>query len=234
MAHPDDVRRPWPPRALVIQSPSVGAGSVRGPQEFLSLEYVSDPVTALLDLGHLAPDAVLVPTDAEGMNVPALVRGVRQWAGVPVLVVLGYDVDAAAVAAEAVAVGCDGLLSVPMTTADISARLGDLTTTPHTRARGLLTVAGVTVDLDAMRVVSADGQEAALSSLQFACLVRLARAAPAFLPTDVLADDLGLLGDNVEERTRRVVYRLRQRLIEAGCPGDLLESVRGRGYRLQT
>lgn len=81
-------------------------------------------------------------------------------------------------------------------------------------------------------VAASEGRAAVLSSLQFACLVQLARAAPAFIATEELADELGLLGANADERTRRVVHRVRQRLIEAGCAPDLLVNVRGQGYRL--
>ncbi|QDO88145.1 hypothetical protein FNH13_07115 [Ornithinimicrobium ciconiae] len=218
---------------MVIQSPSLPAGSITGDQASLSLDYIADPVTALLALDHLVPDALVVPTDVVGVSTAALVSGVRQWSGVPVVVALGQDVTAITVAAEAVAAGCHGLLSVPLTTTEIAARIRDvLGVQVHSRARGVLAVPGLQVDLDAMRVLAPGGREVTLSSLQFACLVRLLRAAPAFLSTAELADELGLLGANADERTRRVVHRLRRRLIESGCTADLLENVRGQGYRV--
>ncbi|USQ76660.1 winged helix-turn-helix domain-containing protein [Ornithinimicrobium cryptoxanthini] len=224
----------WPPRVVVIQSPSLPAGAITGDQASLSLDYVADPVTALLELDRLAPDALIVPTDVVGVSVPDLVSGVCQWSEVPVLVALGHDAAAATVAAEAVAAGCHGLLSVPLTTVGVAARVGEvLGRQVQSRARGVLAVPGLKVDLDGMRVLSPTGREVTLSSLQFACLVRLLRTAPAFMATEELADELGLLGTNAAERTRQVVHRLRRRLIEAGCATDLLETVRGQGYRLR-
>lgn len=224
----------WPPRVVVIQSPSLPAGSITGDQGSLSLDYVADPVTTLLALESLAPDALVVPTDVVGISVPALVQGVRLWSELPVVVVLGQDATAAAVAAEAIAAGCHGLVSVPLTTAGLAARIGEvLGRQVQSRTRGVLALPGLQIDLDAMRVLAPGGREVTLSSLQFACLVRLVRTAPTFLSTEELGDELGILGANADERTRRVVFRLRRRLIEAGCATDLLENVRGQGYRVR-
>lgn len=225
----------WPPRVLLVESDGLRRGGVRADARDRSLDlgWVADPYLALLMLGCGPwPSALVLPTDLVPDPVPVL-ESVRSWCSVPVLLAMTADPGAGDVAARAVEAGCSGLLSVPFGETTLSQVVGRQSAGEWSRPVGVIEVAGVIIDPSGLTVSAPDGTRAQLSGMQFACLHYLAQCWPAVVRLPELADHLGLDGTHPAERTRRLIARLRHHLEPLGPAGDVIQNVRGVGYRLR-
>lgn len=225
----------WPPRVILIESPGLPTGSVQGAgrDHGLDLRWVSDPFSALLLLGRDGATGLVVPTDLETADVAQLTASVVSWGDVPVLVAMSPEESAAAVAGRAVETGCSGLLPVPFGEDQLATALSRAARNEWGWPAEVIVVGGVTIDAGGLTVTGPDGVRVQLSSMQFACLHLLAVARPSVVRLEALADHLGLAGEHGPERTRRLVARLRHQMAAVAGGVDLVENVRGVGYRLR-
>lgn len=225
----------WPPRVLLVESPGLRPGNVSGSLSARHIEvaWVSDAYTALLMLGRGAGVAGLVlPTDLDPDPVPVAVS-VMSWCDAPVFLALTSESGAAETATRGIEVGCSGLISTPFDEGALAAAVLRLAGADNSLASNAIVIGGVTIDAGGLTVTGSDGVRVQLSNMQFACLHHLAIAWPAVVRLHDLADHLGLAGPHEADRTRRLVARLRHHLTTVMGGMDLVENVRGAGYRLR-
>lgn len=226
----------WPLRVLAVTSPGLTEGAVEadGTERDVAVDYLDDPFAALVEVAQGRAGALVVPSDLTLAQPVALVSSLSQWDTMPVLLAVLDHPGAAAVAEQAVAAGCAGLLSPPLRQRDLAGVLSRLVrrSAPASSAVSRQ-VAGVQVDLAGLTVTGPEGTRVQLGGLQFAALARLVEAWPAVVPVTDLAAAVGMVGEHEVDRTRRLVARLRRQLLPATGPG-FVENVRGLGYRLRS
>ena len=225
----------WPLRVLVVESPSLPAGSVRVEVHARDLEVwsVPDVYAALLALGDDTPAAVVLPTDLVGADPAQVTASIVARHDLSVLVALAHDEGAVEIAGRAVEAGCAGLVPIPVEEEHLCSAVSRAARLERGGPSDRLLVGGVTIDLAGLTVTGGDGTRVQLSGMQFTCLYLLARAWPRPVRLETLATQLGLGGDHGHDRTRRLVARLRHHIAPVTDGRELIENVRGVGYRIR-
>lgn len=178
------------------------------------------------------PHAVLLDQMMPGKSGREIVREIRahvQFADLPIMMVTGLDAEVEKV--ESLGEGADDYVTKPFSIREVIARINALirrSQAAHRANQKSIVVRDLTVDLVAHRV-SLRGKEVPLTLTEFKILVELLRQCGQVLTRDRLREKaLGNL--NVTDRTIDVhMASLRKKLEEIG---DLIETVRGVGYRL--
>lgn len=191
----------------------------------------------LIESGTRRPDLVILDLglpDGDGLG---LVRELRNWSGVPVIVLSARDREEDKVAA--LDAGADDYLTKPFGVGELLARTR--AQLRRWRAQGDGAVASSTVrfgevevDLAARRVVRA-GEEVHLTPTEYRLLgVLIANAGRVVTQRQLLREVWGKAYDEQTHYTRIVVANLRRKLeAEPARPQHLLTEL-GVGYRLMT
>lgn len=182
-----------------------------------------------------APDLVLLDVAMPELDGWETLDRLRDMSDVPIIMLtaLGLEVDRV----RGLDSGADDYIPKPFGGQELVARVRALLrrTTSKRATRGTPTrieQGGLILDLPQRRVLF-EGMELKLTALEFRVLHALASH-----PGNVLSEEQILehaWEDSSEvgtERVKSVIYRLRRKLSSAGAPDDLIEAVRGLGYRL--
>lgn len=175
------------------------------------------------------PDVVLLDLGLPDVDGVAVLKRLREWSDVPVLILSVRDQELVKIAAfEA---GADDYVTKPFSTAELIARLaaiqrraGESTEEPVFRAGTL------EVDLAARRVV-VGGDEVRLTATEYALLQRLVRHSGKVVTQKQLLREVW--GPNSEEHAEylRVHFTHLRKKIDPGCSG-LIRTEPRIGYRL--
>lgn len=178
------------------------------------------------------PHAILLDQMMPGKSGREIVREIRsnvQYADIPIMMVTGLDAEVEKV--ESLGDGADDYVTKPFSIREVIARINALvrrSQAAHLAQQKSIVVRELVVDLIAHRV-SLRGKEVPLTLTEFKILVELLRQCGQVLTRDRLREKaLGNL--NVTDRTIDVhMASLRKKLEEIG---ELIETVRGVGYRM--
>jgi two-component system, OmpR family, KDP operon response regulator KdpE len=190
-----------------------------GGGEGLLLAAQQRPAAVLLDLG--------LP-DLPGRDV---LRRLREWSEVPVIILTALDAESEKIAA--LDAGADDYVTKPFNTGELLARLrvalrhANKETSPP-----VFTAGGLVVDL-ASRRVTVGGREVILTATEYSLLRLLVRHAGKVLTHRMILREVwGASAESQSHYLRVYVARLRTKLAAGDADADLIRTEPGVGYRL--
>lgn len=176
------------------------------------------------------PDIVLLDLGLPDMDGIEVLRRLREWSEVPVLILSVRDGETEKVAA--LDAGADDYVTKPFSTAELLARLR----VAQRRARpeekeSIFTHDGLSVDLVARRVTR-DGVEIKLSGTEYALLRLFVRHAGRVLThRQILREVWGPKSEDHRQYLRVYVTHLRQKIERTPAKPQLIQTEPGIGYR---
>lgn len=181
----------------------------------------------------LSPQVVLLHSEHPVEDAMAVLRRLREWCRVPVLVLVSQDSTAARVAS--LEAGADDCVSWPCEAVEILARLRAIrrrvepVSHEQTLKRGALKL-----DLTA-RVVSVQGKEVHLTPIEYNLLRLLALQAGKVMTQRQLLREIWDTDSETQSRHLRVhLSNMRRKLGKAGFDTRALRNEPGVGYRLMS
>jgi two-component system KDP operon response regulator KdpE len=186
----------------------------------------------LTDAATRRPDVVLLDLglpDSDGVNV---LRRLREWSQVPVIVLSVRDDEEGKVAA--LDAGADDYVTKPFSSAELLARLraAQRKTRPEEEISRFKS-GDLIVDLTA-RVVTRAGQEVKLTATEYALLRLFVRHAGRVLThRQILREIWGPKSEEHRQYLRVYVTHLRQKIERDPAAPELVKTEPGIGYRLE-
>lgn len=189
---------------------------------------------ALLLLQDHQPDVILVDLRLPGIHGMDLIRSVRGTSQVPIVVV-SAQTDSHDIVAGLEA-GADDYITKPFVTKELMARIRTQlrrAAPPDEEAQGVLVCGPIEIDESTFEVRK-DGVEVPVSRIEFYVLLELIQARGRVLSRDYLLRTVwgyrhagdGRVVDNL-------VYRLRSKLEDDQASPQIIQTVRGFGYRMR-
>lgn len=190
-----------------------------GGGEGLLLAAQQRPAAVLLDLG--------LP-DLPGREV---LRRLREWSEVPVIILTALDAESEKIAA--LDAGADDYVTKPFNTGELLARLRvALRHATREPAPPVFAAGNLVVDL-ASRRVSVGGREVILTATEYSLLRLLVRHAGKVLTHRMILREVwGASAESQTHYLRVYVARLRTKLSAGEADADLIRTEPGVGYRL--
>ena len=176
------------------------------------------------------PDLILLDImlpNEDGISILKRIRSDSKICDIPVIMETAKETEYDKVVA--LDLGADDYLTKPFGMMELVSRVKALLRRTRRETSGLLCCGGIELNHD-MHRVTADGQEIVLTHKEFELLEYLMENRNIVLTRDKILDRIWGYTAEVETRTLDVHIRsLRQKL---GNSGDLIETVRGVGYRI--
>jgi two-component system, OmpR family, KDP operon response regulator KdpE len=199
-------------------------------------EYVvhtaSDGTSGLRSASSDRPDVIILDLGLPDMDGAEVIRGIRGWSQVPIIVLSAREQEADKVAA--LDAGADDFVTKPFGMDELLARLRAAArrATSTTRDEPVVTTADFTVDLGAKRVRRTDGTDVRLTPTEWEILELLARHRGRLVTAKQLLREVW--GQQYESEThylRVYLAQLRRKLEpDSARPVHLLTEP-GMGYR---
>ena len=216
-------------RVLVVEDDARMAAAIgRGLRyEGLIVDVVADGVEALARIGAIEYEAVVLDVMLPGMDGVETCRRLRERAHwVPVLMLTARDAVEDRV--RGLDGGADDYMTKPFSLAELTARLRALARRGQVERPTVLEVGGLRLD-PATRQVSLDGEPVELSAREFTLLEAFMRRPGQVLTQGQLLDAAWDAGYEQRSNVVEVYVRYLRRKLGA----DVIETVRGAGYRLR-
>lgn len=180
------------------------------------------------------PDAIVLDLGLPGMDGTEVLRVIREHDDVPVLILTARAEEVDEV--EGLALGADDFLVKPVTARKLVARVRALLRRRRGRGMGsgdddVLRVGRLHVDTYKVEA-RWDGQVVPFTPSEWGVVAHLARTPGRAVTRMELLDEALTEGDATERAVDVHVAHVRRKLREAGAEGDVVETVRGVGYRL--
>lgn len=191
-----------------------------------------DGPSALRALATAKADLVLLDLGLPGQDGLEVLSRIRDAAEVPVLVLTARSAESERV--TGLDAGADDYMVKPYSVAELAARVRALlrrSSAPSPRRQ--IEIRGLRIDLDAHRIfIESDAVE--FTPKEFAIIAFLAEHSPRTFGRDALLEHVwGSMSQWQDPATvTEHVRRVRVKLSTAGCAPDLIETVRGYGYRI--
>jgi len=196
-----------------------------------AVETAADGEEALAVLASWLPDALvldLVMPRRDGLDV---LRELRTWSDLPVIVLSARGQEADKV--TALDLGADDYLTKPFGIDELLARLRAVLRRTVSASTGVMTVRNVTIDVP-NHLVTRDGDEVHLTPREFDLLAVLATNAGKVLTHRHLLERVwgGYAADNAQQLRVYINYLRRKLEADPSVP-DLIVTEPGVGYRLR-
>lgn len=183
----------------------------------------------LVEAAHLKPEAIVLDLGLPGMEGLEVLRRLRSWTTVPVLILSVRDDETDKVAA--LDLGADDYLTKPFGAAELLARLRAITRrAPGSNGEPVFRSGPLSVDL-AARTVTVQGQPVHLTATEFALLRLLIRHAGKVVTQQHLLREVW--GPHAAEHSQylRVYFTGLRRKVDPGGTG-LIQTEPRIGYRM--
>ncbi|MCB9899270.1 MAG: response regulator transcription factor [Planctomycetes bacterium] len=199
------------------------------------VRHTDDGEQALRLVDERVPDLVLLDVMLPGRDGFSVLSALRtRHPGLPVILVTARGSESDRIAG--LEGGADDYVVKPFSAKELLARVGAVLRRSPERPvpGGTLRIGGRTLELAERRVTLAGGEVRPLSEKETALLAHLVRARGRCVTRDELLREVwGLDPKGLQTRTVDMhVVRLREKLHDGGGAGDVIETVRGKGYRL--
>ena len=197
-----------------------------------AVDVAEDGQAALVAIAARVPDAVVLDLVMPVLDGFAVLRDVRAWSAVPVVVLSARGRESDKV--EALDLGADDYLTKPFGIAELLARLRAVLRRSRSADQPVLAVGDVEIDL-ARRVVTKAGAEVHLTPTEYDLLRVLAADADKVLTHRRLLERVwGSHAADNAQLLRVYVNYLRRKLEDDPARPRLLLTEPGVGYRLRT
>src|SRR5215204_568756 len=196
-----------------------------------TVEVAEDGEVALTALAVHAPDVVVLDLVMPGIDGFEVLRQLRAWSRVPVLVLSAHGQERDKV--EALDLGADDYLTKPFGMGELLARLRAVLRRAGAPQEPVLRAGDVSIDL-ARHVVTRSGTEIHLTPTEYDLLRVLASAADKVLTHRQLLERVwgGYAAENTQQLRVYINY-LRRKLEGDPTRPDLIMTEPGVGYRLK-
>ena len=183
-------------------------------------------------VAHWHPDLVLVDLGLPGIDGVEVIRGVRGWSEVPILVLSARHQSTGKV--EALDVGADDFVTKPFGMDELLARIrAALRRAPGADQDPLVEAAGFTIDLDVKRVMR-DGSEVHLTPKEWDIVEVLVRNPGRLVSQRQLLHDVwGPQFETETEYLRVLMGRVRRKLEDDHSRPRHFITEPGMGYRFE-
>ncbi len=192
----------------------------------------TDAAAAERLLANQTVDLALVDWMLPGMSGLELIRRLRRddaTSALPVIMLTARTQESDII--SGLDAGADDYINKPFSPRELMSRINALLRRSGGGDKGVLQVANLTLDFDALRAY-VDGEPLSLGQRDFQLLSFLAANPERVYSRGQLLDHIWGRATDIEERTVDVhILRLRKALKPAGAD-DLIQTVRGAGYRL--
>ena len=227
------------PKILIIEDePNIASfmGTVLTSNDFTVLR-ASDGAGGLMLASSHCPDVILLDLGLPDMDGKEVIRSIRQWSQMPIIVVSARSREYDKV--EALDLGADDYVTKPFGTSELLARVR--TALRHARSSsidsavaqtGRFTAGELTVDFDKRRAYIR-GEDARLTQNEFRIVALLARHAGRVLTYDMMLKTVWGPNGSSDNQILRVNMANIRRKIEEN-PGDpkFIFTEMGVGYRM--
>lgn len=186
--------------------------------------------TGLVEAASRRPDAVILDLGLPDLPGVEVLRRLREWSAVPVLILSVQDAEEDKV--TALDEGADDYVLKPFNSQELLARLRVLFRRAHPPDEPVVEVGGLKMDLAARRAW-VQGKEVDLTATEYALLRELIRHAGKVVTQKQLL--LAVWGPNSTEHSQylRVYFsHIRKKLSENGLSSEFIRTEVGIGYRL--
>ncbi|MCC7300462.1 MAG: response regulator transcription factor [Verrucomicrobia bacterium] len=187
--------------------------------------------TGLAEAATCSPDAVVLDLGLPDMDGTQVLRRLREWSAVPVLILSVRDEPDDKV--DALDAGADDYVTKPFDTEELLARLRAIQRRAGTgESAPVIAVGDLEVDVPS-HAVRVDGQELKMSPIEFSLLRVLAQNAGRIVTHRMILREVW--GPKSEEQSQylRVHFtHIRRKLKEAGLSSPAIVNEPGIGYRL--
>ena len=197
-----------------------------------------DGHSGVASANQLRPDLVVLDVMLPGESGIELCRSLRETSDVPVILLTALgEVDDRVAGLTA---GADDYLTKPFSPRELALRVQAILR----RSAGSVSVpdpAGQVLRCGPLRVDAAggtaswDGAELQLPETELRLLARLAQDAGRAVPLRTLLQEVWGTSrtEGGRDMVKSMIYRLRRQMLAQGAPADLIEAVRGQGYRVR-
>jgi len=196
-----------------------------------AVEVAEDGETALTAIAAHAPDVIVLDLVMPGIDGFEVLRELRAWSRVPVLVLSAHGQEHDKV--EALDLGADDYLTKPFGMGELLARLRAVLRRASAPQDPILRVGDVAIDL-ARHVVTRSGAEVHLTPTEYDLLRVLATDADKVLTHRQLLERVwgGYASENTQQLRVYINYLRRKLEVDPAHP-DLILTEPGVGYRLK-
>jgi two-component system, OmpR family, response regulator MtrA len=191
---------------------------------------VADGTRALPAVRELRPDVVLLDLMLPGMNGIDVCRAIRSESGVPIVMLTAKsDTVDIVLGLES---GADDYVVKPFKPKELVARIRARVRRTETEPAEQLAIGEVTIDVPAHQVTRSNGEQIALTPLEFDLLVALARKPRQVFTREVLLEQVWGYRHAADTRLVNVhVQRLRSKVERDPEHPEVVLTVRGVGYK---
>lgn len=217
--------------AEVIETITVLLG-IRWPDCTVISTAEGQQATRLVDTE--APDIVILDVSLPDQNGMDVLRDIRGFSDVPVLVVTANQDEMEKV--KGLELGADDYMVKPFSHTELLARVKAILRRTHMpqlrHDEGILNLPGIVVDFAERRMLLDGGEEVGLTPNEWNLLYHLCRNRGRVLPYTSLAENVWGTEFVTQSAIKAAVYRLRQKLNDNGQVPKLIRSHPGVGYSL--